>query len=107
MKMKVVVSFQFEAVHSWPDCPIEGVSFLKHPHRHMFHVKAVKPVTHSDRDVEIIMLKRQMQEMVKTWGADLGSSSCEMIAEKLIRDFLLDSCEVLEDGENGAIVERV
>lgn len=107
MQKHVVVKFQFEGIHCWPKCPIEEVAFLRSKHRHIFHVKAVKEVSHNDRDVEIIWLKRQMEEFVYSDligddGYDLGSLSCEDIAEILIKNFGLSACEVLEDGENGA-----
>ncbi len=104
MKKHIVVTFQFEGIHSWPECPIEEVKFLRDPHRHIFHVKATKEVSHNDRDVEIIMLKRGMEEYVgnKFPAGDLNTMSCEDLAELFINAFELSSCEVLEDGENGA-----
>lgn len=115
---KVVVSLQVEGVHCWADCPIEDVLFLRDPHRHMFHIKATKVVSHDDRDVEIIMLKRAMKHNLLVLYSDktkaalsieeplfFGTMSCEMIARHLLEKFELSSCEVLEDGENGAILE--
>lgn len=59
----VTVTLQVEGIHNWPDVEAfaEGVSFLKHPHRHIFHIKATKKVEHDDRDVEIILMKREIQ----------------------------------------------
>ena len=105
---EVWVTFQLEGIHSWPACPFEEVSFLRHPHRHMFHIKAHKEVTHSDRDVEFIMLKREMMDyMLEKWGSNgikssdphcptmkFGAMSCEMIAKDLIERFDLLQCEV-------------
>lgn len=103
IKAAVVVTLQVEGVHCWPACPIEDVKFLKNPHRHVFHVKACKPVTHDDRDVEIIMLKRSIQQYLESYySGDFGTRSCEAIARELIEKFNLMFCEVLEDGENGA-----
>lgn len=103
IKSAVVVKLQVEGTHCWPDCPIEDVSFLRNPHRHMFHVKATKEVTHDDRDVEIIMLKRAIEHHLKNgYNGEFHSMSCEMIARDLIVTFDLLNCEVLEDGENGA-----
>lgn len=99
----VIIKLQFEGIHCWPECPIEQVSFLKNPHRHMFYVKACKHVIHNDRDVEIIVLKRNMERWIRdSWGGQFGKMSCEDIAEKLIEQFDLKWCEVLEDNENGA-----
>lgn len=116
-KTEVFCTLQFEGIHNWPDCPIEQVDFLRAPHRHIFHVKARKRVFHDDRDVEFIWLKRQIQDFINksfpnaysdlptsVHVANVGANSCEMIANMLIDEFDLTSCEVNEDNENGAIV---
>lgn len=109
----IVVNLQVEGVHSWPGCDIQEVDYLKHPHRHVFHIKCVKPVTGADREVEIIQFKRSIvQWLYKTFGRyqktciDFSGQSCEMIAETIANEFKLFSCQVLEDGENGAMVIR-
>lgn len=61
MKTAVVVNLEVEGTHCWPECPIPEVSFLRNPHRHVFKIRCEKPVSHSDRDVEIIMLKRAVK----------------------------------------------
>jgi len=106
MQRCVVVTLRVEGVHCWPECPIEEVSFLRDPHRHMFHITATRLVTHNDRDVEIIMLKREIKKYLFGNGVvvDFGRQSCEDIAEDLITKFDLKTCEVLEDGENGAFL---
>lgn len=111
---EVFCTLQVEATHNWPECPFDEVDFLRVPHRHIFHIKAYKTVTHSDRDVEFIMLKRQISHwfyctyyVAKSNIHEFGSKSCEMIAKELIEKFDLCCCEVNEDGENGAIVTPV
>lgn len=118
---QVYCSLQVEGVHRWPECPFEEVPYLRDLHRHVFHIKAYKEVTHDDRDVEFIMLKHQIQHYLLSNYASEGQDghfmddyvcifdamSCEMIARELIEEFGLSSCEVNEDGENGAIVCRV
>lgn len=123
-KTSLLVSFQLEGFHNWPEVEshFPEVDFLKHRHRHMFHFRAEKAVTHDDRDLELIMLKREMIAYIKdryakyegdevdpliyeTW-LEFGAMSCEMIAKELVKNFGLESCEVLEDGENGARVTR-
>lgn len=112
----VVVNLQVEGIHNWPDVDafVEGVSFLKHLHRHMFHIKATAKVEHDDIDKEIILMKREINNYLKrTYGnltddtrpLNFDHMSCEMIAKDLCEAFDLRSCEVLEDGENGAFVE--
>ena len=110
-KETVFCSLQIEGLHNWPDCPIEEVAYLRDLHRHIFHIKAFKPVTHSDRDVEFIWLKHQIQHYIdqRYYSGQykccfFGAMSCEMLAKQLITAFDLSSCEVNEDGENGAIV---
>jgi hypothetical protein len=111
----VTVSFRLEGVHAWPGVKEHPelnrqVGFLAFPHRHMFHFSVIKTVQHNDRDVEIIVLKREMENyLVDKYLADhgcldFGNMSCEDIAQELILAFDLERCSVLEDGENGAIL---
>jgi len=117
MKTEVYCTLAIEGTHCWAECPFPEVAYLRDPHRHMFHIKAYKEVTHADRDVEFIMLKhridtyikdRYMEKAVNDGFSHLlcvfGSMSCEMLAEELIEEFNLSRCEVNEDNENGAIV---
>jgi len=109
---EVYCTLQVEGTHNWPDCPFEEVDYLRVPHRHIFHIKAYGKVTHSDRDVEFIMLKHEIWKYLTTgkyWShnnhlCEFGAMSCEMIAQELIDNFDLSRCEVSEDNENGAIV---
>lgn len=102
----VYCTLQFEALHNWANCPLEEVNYLRHPHRHMFHIKAYKTVTHNDRDTEFIIMKHRIQEyLTKTYrNQNLGSMSCEMLAQELIEKFDLCQCDVSEDNENGAVL---
>lgn len=100
MKIQVFITTRFEGMHRWENAP-DDVSFLRNIHRHVFHVRLVKSVSHEDRDIEFIQLKRRVDRYIYNMG-DLGS--CEMIASDLLRAFEADCVEVSEDGENGAIV---
>lgn len=106
MKINIIVKFQFEGIHQWSACPHKRVEFLKYPHRHIFHVVAKKEVSHDDRDIEIIMLKRDMGRTFSAHKvpAELGETSCEQLAVTFIEAFNLNYCSVLEDNENGAEV---
>jgi len=107
IKTRIVVRFQFEAVHYWPNAP-QGLDerYLALPHRHMFHVEATTPVAHEDRDIEIIAFKREMQAYcADVFGKQPTTSSCETMARMLLEHFRLYRCQVLEDNENGAEVE--
>lgn len=111
-KTSIIVKLQVEGIHFWKDAAevIPEMDYLAHPHRHIFHIKCEKRVRHDDRDVEIIMFKREIIEFITTsYGspAKFGGMSCEMIAAQLQHKFGLMSCEVLEDNENGARVELI
>lgn len=114
MNTNIVVKLQYEALHNWPgvaemlpDQP--WIHMLKDKHRHLFCITLEKAVTHSDRDVEIILFKQEvLRKLEATFGrpGDLGSMSCEMLAEYLLKEFDCTSVEVLEDNENGAKVYK-
>lgn len=111
IKQEVFCTLQIEGIHAWYQCPIEEVDFLKVEHRHIFYIKAYHKVEHSDRDIEFIQLKHNIQEYLRNtyWNDSkrihyLGAKSCEMLAIELIEKFNLTRCEVSEDNENGSIV---
>lgn len=101
------VTFQKEGIHCYPDAP-EGVEFLKHPHRHMFHFRVEMQVFHDDRDVEFILLKRELEGLYEGGFLQLDYKSCEMLCDDLA-DYILKhypgrklTITVSEDLENGA-----
>jgi hypothetical protein len=107
---RIWVTTSFQAIHSWRDCDIEKVAFLRNKHRHLFRVKVTCRVYHNDRDVEFFVLQDQVDMICAAWHKkDIGSQSCEMMAHDLmlsLRDqkYDVEEVEVSEDGENGAIV---
>lgn len=107
MKTTVFASLTFEATHNWPQCNIKEVEYLKHEHRHVFHITAYVEVSHDDRDVEFIVLKHRIKDYLEEFYPEnkLGATSCEMLASELVEAFNLVKCIVSEDGENGAVVE--
>jgi hypothetical protein len=107
MRKFIVVRTQFEATHCWPSCPDGGFDFLRHEHRHMFHVEVKMLVTHNDRDLEFIQVKEAITRFLNRWKGNLGSMSCEDIAESIIESFSypITSVSVFEDNENGAVIE--
>lgn len=115
IKTNIIVKLQIDGTHQWSgvkkDHNLFSVFFLANPHRHMFHIVAKKEVSHGDRDIEIINLKRNIQDYLHNhyYNTELRTHefkemSCEMIASVLAKVFGLCYCEVLEDGENGAEV---
>ena len=106
MRTQVVVRTRFSAIHHWPECPIEEVSYLRESHRHEFHVEMKFNVRHSDRDIEFIVMKNRVDEYLQEHfeARHIGRVSCEDIAGILLSKFKAASVAVFEDGENGAIV---
>lgn len=107
IEIRVVAQTRFEGFHSWPDAP-EEVEFLRNRHRHEFHVRAEKIVSHDNREVEFILLKQEIDATIEE-GQEICAAehwSCEQWAKHLLDTLKLDKVEVFEDGENGAVVTR-
>jgi hypothetical protein len=115
-KVMVMVKFSVDGMHNFPAAKelFEEVGFLSDRHRHMFHFTAACTVTHSDRDKEFIMLKRDMLDYMfneyyddMTRTHEFGAMSCEMLAQELLEQFDCEWVECWEDNENGARVQCV
>lgn len=110
MKTRVYVTAQFEGCHRWAHAPKE-VEYLRNYHRHMFHVRLDVYVEHNNRAIEFITLKKLLERVLANYSAQPFELSCEQIAVEVINYFAemmgmqVHSCEVSEDGENGAVVE--
>lgn len=107
--MEVYCRTRFEGFHKWPDAPDE-VAFLRDRHRHEFHVELTVSVDHDNRDVEFILLKRELDEFIQATLLDgRDTLSCEQMGVE-IADHFSDvygpgvTVDVSEDGENGAVV---
>ncbi len=114
------VTFRKEGIHMYPAAATEpslatgdeyDVSFLGHPHRHIFHFKVYIQVFHDDRDIEFIQFKRWLENLYNKGTLELNHKSCEMIARDLhaiieerypSREIWI---EVSEDGENGCLIK--
>ena len=98
------ITTQFEGFHKYPNAPDE-VSFLRERHRHMFKLKIWIEIFHNERDLEFIMFKRYVDELLL--DNEWDDFSCEMISDKLYEWIKQDypnrkiKIEVSEDGENG------
>jgi len=116
---KIWVTFRKEGIHCYPAALTDpklktgdeyDVSFLGHPHRHIFHFRVWIDVFHDDRDIEFIQFKRWCENLY-SGVLELNYKSCEMIADDLyvkIADKYPDRdvwIEVSEDGENGCYIE--
>lgn len=104
MKTAIVITCRFEGFHNWPGAA-GAFAYLKNTHRHIFHVTAEKTVSHADRDIEIIEFKRTIEQYCME-NFYSGTKSCESMAGEILDFFKLDSCTVLEDGENGGKVYK-
>ena len=114
------VTFRKEGMHKYPAALTDpalatgdeyDVSFLGHPHRHIFHFKVWIGVTHDDRDIEFIQFKRWLQNLYADATLSLDFKSCEMMSGDLYdaisqrypnREIWI---EVSEDGENGSFIK--
>lgn len=98
---------RFNAIHHWPEAP-EECGWLAFPHHHEFRVKAEVAVSDHDREVEFILLARDIDEMlIEKVGPDTMTWSCELyarwISDQLTRDGLtVVEVEVSEEGLHGA-----
>lgn len=113
MQTFVFVTTRFVGFHQWPGAP-DQVAYLRSRHRHEFHVRAEKRVTHNDRQIEFIQLKQEVDAVIQqALGPEehgrlgVATWSCEQWATYLIARLDLTKCEVSEDGENGAVVSVI
>lgn len=112
------VTFRKEGIHRYPAALTDpklatgdeyDVSFLGHPHRHMFHFKVYLEIFHDDRDVEFIQFKRWLENLYNQGTLELNHKSCEMMADDLygqISSKYTDRkiwIDISEDGENGCL----
>jgi len=114
------VTFRREGMHCYPAAATDktlntndeyDVSFLAHPHRHIFHFRIAIEVHHNDREIEFIQFKRWLEKLYGEGIIELDYKSCEMIADDLYdqiasrypdRKVII---EISEDGENGCTIE--
>jgi hypothetical protein len=118
---QIWVTFQREGIHCYPAASTDpqlasgdyyDVSFLAHPHRHIFHFRVSIDVYHNDRDIEFIQFKRWLESLYsrETNCLRLDYKSCEMIADDLyvqIANRYPDrnvTISVSEDNENGCTI---
>ena len=118
-KRMIWVTFRKEGIHKYPaalDDPKLAtgdkfdVSFLGHPHRHIFHFKVAIEVFHDDRDIEFIQFKRWLEELYEG-ELNVDYKSCEMMADDLYEKVnsrypgRTVHIDISEDGENGCHIQ--
>jgi len=104
-----VVRFEREGFHCWPDAPDE-VKFLRNEHRHKFFFEVSVQQFGDDRDLEYFIIKKRIEKFVLSnqWAIH---TSCEMFARQTRDATMLMypgravRVSVMEDGENGCILE--
>lgn len=117
---QIWVTFKKEGTHKYPAALTDptlatgdeyDVSFLGHPHRHIFHFRVWIDVFHNDRDIEFIQFKRWLENLYRDSTLSLDYKSCEMISDDLYVQISTKYpdrsvwIEVAEDGENGALIK--
>jgi hypothetical protein len=113
---QIWVTFSKEGIHKYPaaleDPGLADVSFLGHPHRHIFHFRVSIDVFHNDRDIEFIQFKRWLEGLYSSSNAvlELDYKSCEMISDDLYLQIANKypnrnvTISVSEDNENGCAI---
>lgn len=101
----IYITDTFEFYHRYENAPDE-VAYLRYLHRHLAHVKVKIEVFHDDRELEFIMVKHRVKDILTFLRFD-DTTSCEMVAELLLSKLQLIygdrdmTIEVNEDNENG------
>ena len=119
-RRQIWVTFKKEGIHQYTAALTDpklatgdkyDVSFLGHPHRHIFHFRVAIDVFHNDRDIEFIQFKRWLENLYKEDILRLDYKSCEMIADDMYTHIANKYprrgvvIEVSEDGENGCCIQ--
>lgn len=110
MKSTVIIRFEIEGFHNYPNAPKE-VEFLSNQHRHTFVVKCGYKVKDLNREREIFICREQVKKYIdKSFGTpcQFNAMSCEMIATEILQ-FGIEGgmvwCSIWEENTGGAKVE--
>lgn len=108
---QIGVKFRKEGIHKYPaaltDPNLEDVSFLGHPHRHLFYFQVAIQVFHEDREIEFIQFKRWLMSLYEG-TLQLDYKSCEMLSDELAEQIearypgRVVTISIYEDDENGS-----
>lgn len=96
--------------HAWPGANGQAVGFLRHEHRHRFHIEARLAVSQWDREREFFLTAASVvAALARLYGTPdpvagywFGAESCEQIAARLGEALGAEAVSVSEDGEHGA-----
>lgn len=121
-KTFVYTTLQKEGYHSFPEAEklskfatgdLYDVSHLALKHMHYFNIRVWVQVSHLNRDIEFIQLRRWVNNYFEQEPIDFGNKSCEMIAEELAIELAKSypeselRIEIAEDNINGALIEII
>jgi len=107
MKSEVIIGFNIEGFHNYPDAPFE-VNFLSYIHRHTFKITCGYEVSDLNREKEIFIYRDILIDYLQeSYGVPchFGAMSCEMIAKEILEFGSEDGmiwCEVWEEETGGA-----
>lgn len=109
MKTKARIRFASPSLHYWANAP-ENRSYLRQPHRHLFHVRVDIEVRHNEREIEFHDLLDAAKQFWPLKEDGCVDWSCETMAKELAESLAFNypgreiEVEVSEDGECGAVV---
>lgn len=106
----VKIKTDFEATHSWPECPYDSVAFLRNEHRHKIYI-TVEIKTDDDRQLEFFVLKNNVDDIIENlFGEEkikrLGKTSMEEICHKILGKLITtvgDTDMIIEASEDGQV----
>jgi len=104
------ITAQKDMIHNYPLAP-KSVAYLRNEHRHLFKFKIYIEVFHDDRDIEFILFKQYVNNLLIEIDSQLGAKSCEMISDNLHKKITTKypkrfiRISVSEDGENGVLYD--
>jgi hypothetical protein len=87
MTTELVISFEVDGLHAWPNAPVEYEEF-RNFHRHLFKIICFKQTSNSvepnRREIELWELRQEtLQVIINEFGSEpcsFGAMSCEGIA---------------------------
>ena len=92
--MKIEIKHTVLGTHQWSNCPHEDVSFLRNEHHHDFTIRVSTEVVHDDRDIEFIMLRIDLMQILATtfinqnYIVKFENRSCEMISNDIRKELI-------------------
>ena len=82
MKTSIIVKWDQEGSHNWPNAP-PLYTFLASPHHHIFHFEVHIPVGGENRELEFLDVRQQLVKLYSAGCYNFYNRSCEMIAREL------------------------